>query len=513
MANFADFGLCRPILNALTHEQHVNPTPIQSQTIPIVLSGRDVLGVAQTGTGKTAAFALPILHRLAEAPRAPLARTCRALVLAPTRELAAQILERFEAYGSELRFRSALVIGGVAMGRQIKALASGLDVLVATPGRLVDLMEQRAVDLSAVETLVLDEVDQMLDLGFIHAIRRIAGKLPAKRQSLFFSATLPPPITALADKLLADPLKVVAKAVGSTPDRIDQQVAFVDSKEKPGALAAILSRPELTRALVFTRTKRGADRVVRDLDKRGIEAGALHGNKSQPQRERIMAAFRAGTMPVLVATDIAARGIDIDDISHVVNYDLPNVAETYVHRIGRTARAGAAGVAIALCNSEERPYLRDIEKLMKRPVTRVELDRGSREAASLRAAPRARAAGDDARPEKRQNGGKPGRKAAGPRRPAPAAEPRETAARRQKGTRASTLTTVPSGGSPTGTVKFFNGKKGFGFIARDGGGADIFVHVRELSGLSGLKEGQRVAFETRMDEQRGKPSAVNVRVA
>jgi ATP-dependent RNA helicase RhlE len=362
---FRSLGLAEPIARALVDEQYASPTPIQAQTIPQVLALRDVVGIAQTGTGKTAAFALPILNHLAAARRRPEPRSCRVLVLSPTRELSAQIVDSFETYGRYLRPSVALAIGGVPLNRQIRALAHGVDVLVATPGRLLDLMQQRAVHLERVEVFVLDEADRMLDMGFIHDIRRIVAKLPAKRQTLFFSATMPREIADLANSMLRDPVRVAVTPAATTVERIEQRVIHVDRAGKPALLAQVLRENGVERTLVFTRTKRGADRVVHALAKSGLAAEAIHGNKSQNQRERVLGAFREGRLRTLVATDIAARGIDVDGISHVINYDLPNIPESYVHRIGRTARAGADGVAISFCDAEERAYLRDIEKLIR----------------------------------------------------------------------------------------------------------------------------------------------------
>jgi ATP-dependent RNA helicase RhlE len=365
LSTFHDFGLAEPITRALVEEKYVTPTPIQVATIPTVLSRRDLIGIAQTGTGKTAAFALPILHQLFTIPRPPQRKACRVLVLSPTRELSGQILDSFLAYGRHLKVSATLAIGGVPMGRQVRALLGGVDVLVATPGRLLDLVRNNALRLNGVEFLVLDEADRMLDMGFIHDIREIVAKLPKERQTLFFSATMPQAISKLADQMLRDPAKVAVTPPASTVETVDQRVIHVERTAKAEVLAQVLSGETVDRALIFTRTKHGADKVVRGLGKAGIAAQAIHGNKSQNQRERVLAAFRQGQVRMLVATDIAARGIDVDGISHVVNYDLPNVPETYVHRIGRTARAGAAGVAISLCDSEEASLLRDIEKLIR----------------------------------------------------------------------------------------------------------------------------------------------------
>jgi ATP-dependent RNA helicase RhlE len=368
LTSFHDFGLAEPITRALAQENYVTPTPIQIQTIPVALSRRDVVGIAQTGTGKTAAFALPILHRLFAERRRPERKTCRVLVLSPTRELSGQIRDSFHTYGRHLGVSAVLAIGGVPMGAQVHSLLNGVDVLVATPGRLLDLVRSNALRLGAVEVLVLDEADRMLDMGFIHDIRKIVSHLPPHRQTMLFSATMPRAIAELADQMLRDPAQVAVTPVASTVDRVEQRVIRVDRAGKPAALVDILRREPIDRALVFTRTKHGADKVVRGLVKAGIAAEAIHGNKSQNRRESVLAAFRKGEVRTLVATDIAARGIDVDGISHVVNFDLPNVPETYVHRIGRTARAGAEGVAISLCDAEEAAFLRDIEKLIRMSI-------------------------------------------------------------------------------------------------------------------------------------------------
>ena len=344
------------------------------------MQGRDVVGIAQTGTGKTAAFALPILNHLSNNRHRALPKSCRVLVLCPTRELSAQIVDSFKAYGRYLRPTVALAIGGVNINPQMRALAHGVDVLVATPGRLLDLMSHRAVQLDRVEVFVLDEADRMLDMGFIHDIRRIVGKLPAKRQTLFFSATMPREITELASSMLKDPVRVAVTPAATTVERIDQRVIMVDRGAKPALLAQLLRSEPIDRVLVFTRTKHGADKVVRALGTAQIGAEAIHGNKSQNQRERVLAAFRSGKVRILVATDIAARGIDVEGISHVVNFDLPNIPESYVHRIGRTARAGADGIAISFCDCEERAYLRDIEKLIRITIPATD-QRGVRHAA------------------------------------------------------------------------------------------------------------------------------------
>ncbi len=428
--NFNDLRLSEPLLRALATEGYAAPTPIQAQAIPHVLAGKDILGIAQTGTGKTAAFALPILDRLSQKRHNPSPSTTdalptsensnrhgsrwvqpqshsfrgrtaspdrthpqatshlaygrsahspssrdhgrhiRALILAPTRELAAQIGDSFRAYGRHTSLRHAVIFGGVNQNPQTRAVREGIDILVATPGRLLDLVNQQHIDLRHIEVFVLDEADRMLDMGFIHDIRKVAALLPRTPhpQTLLFSATMPADIRQLAATLLRDPVSVQVAAVSATADRIDQSVYFVDKRNKPYLLTHLLLNTSFTRALVFTRTKHGADRVVRKLYQAGIQAAAIHGNKSQSQRLRAMEGFRSGRIPVLIASDIASRGIDIDEISHVINYDLPNVPETYVHRIGRTARAGAEGAAIAFCDHEEKPYLKDIEKLTRIPI-------------------------------------------------------------------------------------------------------------------------------------------------
>lgn len=372
LSTFSDLGLNAALLKTLHAEGYASPTPIQAQAIPGVLAGRDLLGIAQTGTGKTAAFALPILHRLADNPRPAQRAGVRVLILSPTRELATQIAQSFKTYGRNLDLTVALVFGGVPHRPQARALSRGADILVATPGRLIQHMDEGNVVLSGTEILVLDEADQMLDMGFIRPIRQIVSKLSMRRQSLFFSATMPKEIGALAGELLRDPLKVAVTPVAKTADRVKQSVIHVEPKRKQSILVELFADPAMRRTVVFTRTKRGADRVARHLESAGIEVAAIHGNKSQGQREAALGAFRKGRIRGLVATDIAARGIDIDDITHVVNFDLPEVPESYVHRIGRTARAGAEGIAISLCGTEERALLRDIERLTKQTIPSVD---------------------------------------------------------------------------------------------------------------------------------------------
>ena len=368
VTQFTDLGLSEPLLKALRGEGYETPTPIQAKSIPELMKGRDLLGIAQTGTGKTAAFALPILERLSKEPTRAAKGTCKVLILSPTRELASQIGESFKTYGKFLKVSRAVVFGGVSIGKQMDIMRGGVDVLIATPGRLVDLIERKALTLSAVQVFVLDEVDQMLDLGFIHSIRRLVGMLPKQRQNLFFSATMPKEISNLASGLLTDPVRVEVAPVATTAERVNQSVIHVDPANKVKLLIEILKDNNMTRTLVFTRTKHGADKVMKALSTAGYTAAAIHGNKSQANRERALAGFKAGKILVLVATDIAARGIDIDSVSHVINYDLPHVPESYVHRIGRTARAGAGGDAIAFCTPEDRSLLRDIERTIRMSV-------------------------------------------------------------------------------------------------------------------------------------------------
>ena len=360
---FTDLNLIEPLQRAVSESGYTIPTPIQIAAIPPLLEGRDLLGCAQTGTGKTAAFALPILQRLVKANRRAEPRHARVLVLTPTRELAIQIFESFQSYGKHLRLRYSVIFGGVGQGPQVKSVAQGVDVMIATPGRLLDLINQRHINLRGLEVFVLDEADRMLDMGFIHDIRKIIAMLPPQRQNLFFSATMPPEIEKLASTLLTNPVRVEVTPVSSTVELISQSVMFVDRSKKKSLLRHVLEDKSLRRVIVFTRTKRGANQVSEVLEKNGIASGAIHGNKSQGARQRALEEFRTGRIRVLVATDIAARGIDIDGISHVINFELPNIPESYVHRIGRTARAGAEGIAISFCDSEERAYLKDIEKL------------------------------------------------------------------------------------------------------------------------------------------------------
>jgi ATP-dependent RNA helicase RhlE len=376
LTQFTDFALGESILRAIADEGHTTPTPIQQKSIAPILAGRDLCGIAQTGTGKTAAFALPILERLSHTRANRVPGRPRVLVLTPTRELASQVAQSFVTYGASLKLSVTTIFGGVSQGPQVTALKRGVDILVATPGRLLDLIEQRHLTLGGVEILVVDEADQMLDLGFIVPLRKIVKMVPAKRQTLFFSATMPKTIAELADSMLTDPVQVAVAPVASTVDLVEQSVMFISQGEKQRLLERVLADPKMWKVLVFTRTKHGADKVVKSLVRARIEAAAIHGNKSQAQRERALAAFKNGGTRVLVATDIAARGIHVEGVTHVVNFELPNIPESYVHRIGRTARAGAAGVAISFCNGEERAFLRDIEKLTRMSVPVAALPEG-----------------------------------------------------------------------------------------------------------------------------------------
>jgi ATP-dependent RNA helicase RhlE len=367
--SFENLNLIEPILRALKTEGYTKPTPIQSQTIPLTLSRKDILGIAQTGTGKTAAFAIPIIQLLTEDKKAPTGkRPIRALILTPTRELAIQIGESFANYGKNVNLKYKVIFGGVSQHGQVEALQSGIDVLIATPGRLLDLMNQRFISLNDLQFFVLDEADRMLDMGFVHDVKRVITKLPAKRQSLFFSATMPPAIVQLADTILVNPSKVEVTPASSTVDIINQVVYFIDKENKKSLLIDILKDKKIERALIFTRTKHGADKVAKELTKAGINAQAIHGNKSQNARQNALNNFKSKITRALVATDIAARGIDIDELTHVINFELPNVPESYVHRIGRTGRAGASGIAIAFCDAEEKEYLRDIQKLIGKQI-------------------------------------------------------------------------------------------------------------------------------------------------
>jgi len=393
---FTSLGLAEPLLRALKAENYEIPTPIQAQAIPALLANKDLLGIAQTGTGKTAAFALPILQALAANKQHAVPKSPRVLVLAPTRELAVQIGDAFRTYGKFMGLRYAVIVGGVGFHPQLKDLQRGVDVLVATPGRLLDHMQQNNVRFDRLTHLVLDEADRMLDMGFVRDVRRIVAALPKRRHSMFFSATMPPDVARLAGEMLTQPVRVEVTPEVITVDKIAQRVHHVNGADKRGLLIKLLGDPALARVIVFTRTKHGANKVAEVLAKANVRSDAIHGNKSQNARQKALEDFRSGRVRVLVATDIAARGIDVDGITHVVNYELPNVAETYVHRIGRTARAGAEGVAISFCDGSERSYLRDIERLTRRPIAVV----GAMPApGSERPAPRQGPA-----PQQRQNG-------------------------------------------------------------------------------------------------------------
>ncbi len=403
--NFDSLDLIDPLCRAVAEEKYTTPTPIQSQAIPHLLAGRDLLGCAQTGTGKTAAFALPILQHLAKNPKPRVRYGARVLVLTPTRELALQIAESFRVYGRHVKIKYAVVYGGASYNNQMRELGRGVDVLVATPGRLLDLEGQGHARLNGVEVLVLDEADRMLDMGFLPDIRRIVGSIPKKRQTMLFSATLPTEILKLSEQFLDNPLRVTVTPPSSTVEKIDQRVLFVERENKTALLHAMLEDESLYRVLVFTRTKHGANRAVEKLRKSGVEAEALHGNKSQAARVQALDKFRSGKARVLVATDVAARGLDIDGISHVINYELPNEPESYVHRIGRTARAGALGVALSFCDEGERAYLRNIERVTNRVVEVHDSHPYHSAAIAKSGAQPARPAGAKTRPRRR--GGRP----------------------------------------------------------------------------------------------------------
>lgn len=369
MTSFQQLGVIDPILRALNSAGYTHPTPIQAQSIPVLLKGKDLLGCAQTGTGKTAAFAIPILQNMfLQKQNNQGHRKIKALIVTPTRELAIQIGESFSVYGKHTGLSNTVIFGGVKQGAQTKILQRGVDILVATPGRLLDLIGQGFINLKDVEFSVLDEADRMLDMGFIHDIRKLIALLPSKRQSLFFSATMPPDIVALSRKILGNPEKVSVTPNQTTAEKVDQAVYFVNKPGKTKLLIHLLNTMPMNSVLVFSRTKHGANKIVKFLDRAGIAAEAIHSNKSQTARQRALGNFKSGETKVLVATDIAARGIDVDELSHVVNYDLPNISETYVHRIGRTGRAGASGIALSFCDSEEKAYLKDIEKLIKQKI-------------------------------------------------------------------------------------------------------------------------------------------------
>lgn len=371
--SFEKLNLIEPLMRALKTEGYTHPTPIQEQSIPGILNKKDILGCAQTGTGKTAAFALPILQLLSDkSAQRPGPKKLKSLILSPTRELAIQIGESFTSYGKHTGLKHAVIFGGVSAYHQINQLRNGVDILVATPGRLLDLMNQRVVDLQHVQIFVLDEADRMLDMGFINDVKKVIAKLPYKRQTLFFSATMPPEISKLAHNILNNPIKVEVTPVSSTVEKIEQAIFTVDKKDKSALLVHLLKDAGMSSVLVFTRTKHGADKLVKSLVRANISAEAIHGNKSQNARQKALSNFKAGTLRILVATDIAARGIDVDDLKYVINFDLPNQPETYVHRIGRTGRAGSSGTAWSFCEFEEQPFLKDIEKLTAQSIPLIE---------------------------------------------------------------------------------------------------------------------------------------------
>ncbi|MGI8583642.1 MAG: DEAD/DEAH box helicase [Chitinophagaceae bacterium] len=371
--SFKNLNLIEPILKALTTEGYTVPTPIQEQGIPVVLQGKDLLGCAQTGTGKTAAFAIPILQNLYNNKHEEKgAWNIKALILTPTRELAIQIDESFAAYGKHTGLKHLVVYGGVSQYHQTSALRRGVDILIATPGRLLDLIDQRFISLQHIQMFVLDEADRMLDMGFINDVRKIIAKLPAKRQTLFFSATMPAEISSLSKSILTNPVRIEVTPVSSTAEKVEQAVYFVEKNDKRSLLIHLLKDSNIKSALVFARTKYGADKIAKELYRANIKVDAIHGNKSQQARQKALTDFKNGKIRVLVATDIAARGIDVDDLSHVINFELPNIAETYVHRIGRTGRAGLSGIALSFCDVEEREFLRDINKLITQNIPVIE---------------------------------------------------------------------------------------------------------------------------------------------
>ena len=399
---FDQLGLIEPILKALQTEGYTEPTPIQEQSIPIVLQRKDLLGCAQTGTGKTAAFAIPVLQLLHEDRKAGNQnKGIKALILTPTRELAIQIDESFAAYGRHTGLKHTVIFGGVSQVPQVSTLKHGVEILIATPGRLLDLIEQQFINLSQLQIFVLDEADRMLDTGFIHDVNKVIAKIPAKRQTLFFSATMPPEIASLANTILKHPSKVEVTPVSSTAETIQQSVYFVEKENKRLLLKHLLLDASIKSVLVFARTKHGADKVAKDLHKAGIKAEAIHGNKSQNARQRALTNFKSGETRILVATDIAARGIDVDNLSHVINFELPNVPETYVHRIGRTGRAGAAGIAFSFCDEEEKAYLKDIQKLIGMNIAVVTDQPYAMRNTSLQEAKKPAPAQNEHRPQRR----------------------------------------------------------------------------------------------------------------
>jgi ATP-dependent RNA helicase RhlE len=507
--SFVELGLSEPIMRALEAAHYDAPTPIQVRAIPPLLAGKDLLGIAQTGTGKTAAFALPMLQTLSATRERARPGRARALILAPTRELAIQIDDSLAIYGRHLDLRHAVIVGGVAQGPQCKGMARGVDMLVATPGRLLDLIGQGHVGLDTVSHFVLDEADRMLDMGFIGDVRKLVAAMPRQRQSQLFSATMPAEVERLAHQILSNPVRVEATPEAVTVDLVDQHVVHVGTKDKRALLTKMLADPALSRVLVFTRTKHGANRLAEHLDKAGIAVDALHGNKSQSARQRALERFRIGEARVLVATDIAARGIDVLGVTHVINLELPNVPESYVHRIGRTARAGAAGSAISFCDASEAEDLRRIEKLTGR---RLDVIDGRRIFAGSdpleHSAPR----------PQWTNGGS----AVGADRHAPA----EAGPRQARGGQAARVPPTDqtrkhhgrSNGAPetpSGTVKWFNAMKGYGFIRPDDGSEDVFIHISAVdrAGIGRPAEGQKLSYDLQREPQKGRLSAANLKVA
>ena len=559
MTQFSDLGLAEPILHAVAREGYNQATPVQGQVIPAMRDGRDVLGIAQTGTGKTAAFVLPLLNALAlekgDAHKAPVPRrpkTAKALILVPTRELAQQIAIAVKTYGRNLKPVVAIIVGGASASVQAKTMAAGVDILVATPGRLEDHMRSGNVRLHATDQIVLDEADQMLDMGFIPAVRRIVDAVSNTRQTVLLSATMPKPLELLARDLQDQPERISLAPQSKPIDRIQQSLLHVPAPKKREVLLDLLAPREVERAIVFTRTKHGADKLAKFLKSYGLMSAVIHGNRSQRQREQALQSFRKGNVKVLIATDIAARGIDIDGVSHVVNYELPNVPEAYVHRIGRTARAGAAGQAISLVDTAERKLLRDIERIIKQaipehgtvePTERVKVevstsptpaakadrkknrhrdrpdpktkgkrrvptdpDRAEQHTAkspSKKRKPAEEVGFDPLNPsEVAAQGKKPNRKA----RRSAKNEADQPSAHRSEGRR--------SGNGARGAVQWFNNRKGYGFLSQDNGGPDVFVHISSLekAGLKAVNEGQAFHYDL-VEEKRGKLSAVNLKAA
>ncbi len=492
--SFDAFGLSEPILRALRTEKFETPTPIQAKAIPVLLQGGDLMAMAQTGTGKTAAFGLPLLEKIAATRLPAPPKTVQALILVPTRELAVQVHESLLAFGRHLKLRHGIVIGGVKMSPQTRQLAHGVHVLVATAGRLMDHLREGNVKLDRVSMLVLDEADRMLDMGFINDVRKVASLCPKSRQSVMFSATMPPEIAKLGSQILNNAERLQIAPSGTAAGRIEQNVIFVEKAGKIRQLHELLADPAVSRAIVFTRTKHGADKVAAQAAKAGVVAEALHGNKSQNARQRALARFSSGQARILVATDIAARGIDVDQVTHVINFDLPEEPETYVHRIGRTARAGADGIAVSFCDGAERAQLRAIERLTGQPLIVLGACASGASERSMELEP-AKKAPPAARARRAQ-----------PPRSRPANGSGARPVPRERAQRSSAV--------PSGTVKWFNPEKGFGFVEPDSGGKDLYVHISEAkrAGLGTPREGLRVSFDVERDD-RGRISATNLRAA